>query len=83
MRERRRLIELRRDRPRSIVAQALQITPQMLGAIERGSRTPSLALAKRIADYYSVPMDSIFFETSGHNTGLNGPAVSDGTIQSA
>lgn len=76
MRERRRLIELRMDRPRSIVAQALQITPQMLGAIERGSRTPSLALAKRIADYYSVPMDSIFFETDGHNMGPNEPTAS-------
>jgi putative transcriptional regulator len=65
------------------VAQALQITPQMLGAIERGSRTPSLALAKRIADYYSVSMDSIFSEANGHNPSPDGPAISDEAIQSA
>lgn len=66
MRERSKLIALRGGRPRSEVARELQITPQMLGAIERGVRTPSLPLAKRIADYYGVPVDELFFEAAGH-----------------
>lgn len=59
--ERKKLIALRGKEPRSIVAKDLKITPQMLGAIERGDRTPSLLLAKRIADYYKVSIDEIFF----------------------
>lgn len=59
--ERTKLIELRGDRTRAEVANALEITPQMLGAIERGDRTPSLALAKKIADFYGVTVDEIFF----------------------
>lgn len=82
MRERRKLIELREGRPRSSIARALQITPQMLGAIERGSRTPSLALAKRIADYYDAPVDSIFFEANGHNASPDGPTSSAGASES-
>ncbi|EAD3084209.1 helix-turn-helix domain-containing protein, partial [Listeria monocytogenes] len=39
----------------------LNITPQMLGAIERGDRTPSLKLANKIASYYDVPIEDIFF----------------------
>lgn len=59
--ERTKLIELRGDKSRVEVAKALKITPQMLGAIERGDRTPSLALAKKIADYYETIVDEIFF----------------------
>lgn len=56
-----RLIELRGNKGRTDVAADLGITPQMLGAIERGDRTPSLPLAKKIADYYQTTVDSIFF----------------------
>lgn len=63
---REKLTELRGDKPRLAVAQDLDITPQMLGAIERGSRTPSLALAKKIADYYDVAIEDIFFEHERH-----------------
>lgn len=55
------LLVLRGDKSRSSVAKDLRITPQMLGAIERGDRTPSLELAKRIADYYGKTVDNIFF----------------------
>lgn len=61
-----RLIELRGNKGRTDVAADLGITPQMLGAIERGDRTPSLSLAKRIADYYKTTVDSIFFEENRH-----------------
>lgn len=57
---RERLIELRGNRSRREVATALGITKQMLGAVERGDRTPSLPLAKKIAQFYRVPMDAVF-----------------------
>ena len=60
MRQRVMLIKLRGTNSRSKVAQQLGITPQLLGAIERGDRTPSLSLAKKIADYYGVSVDDIF-----------------------
>lgn len=60
--KRHRLLQLRGNLSRTEVANDLGITPQMLGAIERGDRTPSLALAKKIADYYGATMDNIFFE---------------------
>jgi putative transcriptional regulator len=56
-----KLIELRANKSRPEVAELLNITPQMLGAIERGARTPSLSLAKKIADFYGVSIDEIFF----------------------
>ncbi len=33
----------------------------MLGAIERGDRTPSLELAKKIAELYKTTIDDLFF----------------------
>lgn len=55
-----RLIELRGAKSRQSVARDLKITPQMLGAIERGDRNPSLQLVKRITDYYKISVDDIF-----------------------
>lgn len=54
------LIQLRGDKSRMKVAKDLDITPQMLGAIERGGRNPSLQLAKKIASYYEVSVEQIF-----------------------
>lgn len=61
------LINCRGEKSRSEVAVKLGITPQMLGAIERGDRTPSLPLAKKIADYYEKSIDEIFFNKNRHN----------------
>jgi putative transcriptional regulator len=61
-----KLIELRAGKSRLEVSEELEITPQMLGAIERGDRTPSLNLAKKIADYYNVSVDEIFFTQNGN-----------------
>lgn len=58
---RKALISLRKKTSRQIVANDLGISRQMLGAIERGDRTPSLELANRIAKYYGVPIEDIFF----------------------
>ncbi|MCY9350693.1 helix-turn-helix domain-containing protein [Bacillus licheniformis] len=67
------LFSLRGDTPRSTIAKKLKITPQMLGAIERGDRTPSLLLAKKIADYYGKSVDEIFFSQNRHKTFLDKP----------
>ncbi|ASB61728.1 XRE family transcriptional regulator [Bacillus sp. A053] len=64
--EREVLFSLRGNTSRTVVANDLNITPQMLGAIERGDRTPSLSLAKKIADYYGTTVDEIFFTQSRH-----------------
>ena len=69
--ERKKLIKLRGDNSRATVAKDLKITPQMLGAIERGDRTPSLPLAKRIADYYGTSVDEVFFSQKGNVMCLN------------
>ncbi|WP_342490140.1 helix-turn-helix domain-containing protein [Bacillus sp. FSL R5-0443] len=68
--EREVLFSLRGNTSRTVVANDLNITPQMLGAIERGDRTPSLSLAKKIADYYGTTVDEIFFTQIRHETCL-------------
>lgn len=60
--ERTKLIALRGEKTQAKVAAELGTTRQMLGAIERGARNPSLALAKRIADYYGMTVDEVFFQ---------------------
>ncbi|HDR4886069.1 transcriptional regulator [Bacillus thuringiensis] len=60
--KRNKMIEFRSNQSRIVVARRLKITPQMLGAIERGDRTPSLELAKRIADFYKTTIDVLFFD---------------------
>lgn len=60
------LVKIRGNKSRQEVAEVLDITPQMLGAIERGTRNPSLSLAKRISDFYGTSIEVLFFEESGH-----------------
>jgi len=67
-----KLMQLRGNTPRSVVSKRIGITPQMLGAIERGDRNPSLKLAKKIADYYGVSVDEIFFDEMDTNCVRNG-----------
>ncbi|PGT60347.1 transcriptional regulator [Bacillus cereus] len=59
--KRNRMIQFRNNESRIEIAKRLKITPQMLGAIERGDRTPSLELAKKIADLYQTTIDDLFF----------------------
>ena len=42
------------------VSQALDITESYLFMLESGSRTPSLKLARKIADFYGVTTDDVF-----------------------
>ncbi|RFA31917.1 transcriptional regulator [Virgibacillus dokdonensis] len=64
---RQKLIDCRGENSRQKVSKDLGITPQMLGAIERGDRTPSLHLAKNIAEYYGLSIDEIFFNDKETN----------------
>ena len=63
---RHKLRELRGKRSQSTVARELGITRQMLSAIESGERNPSLELANKIAVFYVVPIEDIFFSNNGN-----------------
>ncbi|OLN29948.1 helix-turn-helix transcriptional regulator [Desulfosporosinus metallidurans] len=92
MNKREKLIKLRNNLPRPKIANKIGITPQMLGMVERGERTPSLYLAKKIADFYGVLVEDIFFESSGNDmcpknvtstlnlTGCKDPASNEANI---
>ncbi|WP_017473338.1 helix-turn-helix transcriptional regulator [Amphibacillus jilinensis] len=64
------LIEARGKESRPHIAEQLKITPQMLGAIERGDRTPSLLLAKKIADLYGHSIEDLFFNQNRNESFL-------------
>lgn len=68
---RKKLMDLRGDESRQKVSKELGITPQALGMIERGDRTPSLELAKKIADYYGVTIEEVFFNQSRNTSCLS------------
>lgn len=55
------LVTLRGKSSRQAIAKELDITPQMLGSIERGSRNPSLELAINIAKLYKISVDKLIF----------------------
>ena len=55
------LRELRGVRTRTGVAKEIGISYSMLTKIEDGIRTPSDDLQKRIANYYGVPVENIFY----------------------
>jgi putative transcriptional regulator len=63
-----RLRDLRGKRSQAAIAKELGITRQMLGAIETGERTPSLELANKIAVFYGVSIEEVFFNDSGNET---------------
>ena len=56
------LIELRGKKSLASVASELGISHQMLSAIERGVRNPSIQLAGKISRYYGKPLEEIFFD---------------------
>lgn len=62
------LRKLRGKKSLSEIAHNINITPQMLGKIERGERNPSLTIANRIAHYYGVRVDEIFFTEEGDDS---------------
>lgn len=57
-----RIAVLRADRrvSRRELAEALGVHYQTVGYLERGEYAPSLHLALRIAQYFDVPVESVF-----------------------
>ena len=56
-----RLRKLRGIRTRTGVAHETGLPYSTLQSYEDGTREPSSAIKKRLADYYGVPVESIFF----------------------
>ncbi|RZQ63311.1 helix-turn-helix transcriptional regulator [Amycolatopsis suaedae] len=57
-----RLPVLRAERGMSRVqlAEAVEVNPQTIGALERGDHYPSLDLAMRICDVFGLPVEAVF-----------------------
>ena len=57
-----RIAVLRTERvlSRQQLADALGINYQTIGYLERGDYNPSLELAFRIAEYFSLPLEAVF-----------------------
>jgi putative transcriptional regulator len=63
-----RLISLRGDRPREDVAKALGISVSALQMYENGRRIPRDDIKIRIAEYYGVSVESIFYTNEDHES---------------
>lgn len=48
------------------LADALKFAPSAVAMYETGKRTPSLKRAKKIAEYFSVPVESLIFGNLAH-----------------
>jgi putative transcriptional regulator len=68
--QRKQLIKLRKEKnlTQKDVADQLGITTGFYGMIETGARNPTLDLAKKIADYFCVSIESIFFKDENNKT---------------
>ncbi|QUQ69419.1 helix-turn-helix transcriptional regulator [Kutzneria sp. CA-103260] len=60
-----RLQVLRAERglTRAQLAEAVEVNPQTIGALERGDHYPSLDLAFRICEVFSLPVEAVFSRT--------------------
>lgn len=59
---RKRLIELRGEKSQAQVASDLGISDSAISAYEQGDRIPRDEVKIRIANYYGVSVESIFFD---------------------
>lgn len=59
---RKRLIELRGEKSQAQVANDLGISDSAISAYEQGDRIPRDEVKIRIANYYGVSVESIFFD---------------------
>ncbi|UZN53073.1 helix-turn-helix transcriptional regulator [Bacillus paralicheniformis] len=63
-----KLMKLRGDKTRSLVASELEISESALAMYESGHRTPRDEIKVRIANYYKRTVQEIFFEDQLHKT---------------
>ncbi|MDA1477522.1 helix-turn-helix transcriptional regulator [Bacillus changyiensis] len=61
-----KLLKLRGDKPRSFVANDLEISESTLAMYESGHRTPRDEIKIRIANYYKTTVQELFFEDQLH-----------------
>ncbi len=48
---------------RAALAEAVNVNPQTIGALERGDHYPSLDLALRICEVFELPVEAVFSRT--------------------
>lgn len=48
---------------RAALAEAVDVNPQTIGALERGDHYPSLDLALRICEVFRLPVEAVFSRT--------------------
>lgn len=61
-----RLRALRGDRPRDKVAAAIGVSSSALGMYESNARVPRDDIKKKLADYFGVSIQQLFFDEECH-----------------
>ncbi|MEU4800914.1 helix-turn-helix transcriptional regulator [Actinosynnema sp. NPDC023587] len=54
------VLRVERGMSRVGLAQAVEVNPQTIGALERGDHYPSLDLAMRICEVFGLPVEAVF-----------------------
>ncbi|GAA3709262.1 helix-turn-helix transcriptional regulator [Nonomuraea antimicrobica] len=54
------VLRAERNMSRAALAEAVQVNPQTIGALERGDHYPSLDLAFRICAVFDLPVETVF-----------------------
>ena len=52
-----RVLRAERDMSRAQLAEAIDVNPQTVGALERGDHSPSLDLAFRVCEVFDLPVE--------------------------
>lgn len=63
-----KLVKLRANRPREEVAGAIKTSVSALQMYENGQRTPKDEIKIRLANYYGVSVQYLFFEDQLHES---------------
>lgn len=55
-----RVLRVERGMTRVVLARAVGVNPQTIGALERGDHYPGLDLALRICEVFGLPVEAVF-----------------------
>ena len=58
-----RVLRAERDMSRAQLAEAIDVNPQTVGALERGDHSPSLDLAFSVCEVFDLPVEAVFSRT--------------------
>lgn len=61
-----RLVELRGNRSRELVADAINVSVSAISMYENGQRIPRDEIKVRLADYYGTTVQDLFFNLESH-----------------